>query len=154
MTFHDDMTLKNARAQLRQLVEPKGHPCPCCRQLAKVYRRRINAGMARTAITMYRHGAADAFVHTPSLPGDTHEASQLAWWGLVEEERALRPDGGRAGWWRLSTRGVAYVRGEVALPRYARVYDHRLLGHAGEPLTIRDALGARFDYTALMAGVA
>lgn len=150
--FREEMTLQQARDLLRTLVE-EGAKCPCCTQMAKVYRRKLNSSMARTLITMYRHGAEHRFVHSPSLPGDTHEASQLQWWGLVEEERALREDGGRTGWWRLTPRGTAFVQAEATTYSHARIYDSRCLGLTGGQVLIGDCIGNRFSYRELMAGV-
>lgn len=144
-------TLEEAREWLRQRVGDGGAKCPCCTQFAKVYKRKVNSTMARTLITMYRHGARVTFAHGPSLPGDTHEVSQLVWWGLVEEERALREDGGRAGWWRLTPKGYAFLVGAITVPKYALIYDSRCLGLDGEQTSITEALGSRFNYSELMS---
>lgn len=148
----DDGTLREARDWLRERVDD-GATCPCCTQLAKVYRRRIHATLARAIITLYRHGGLGQFVHAPSLPGDTHEISQAVWWGLIEEDEAVREDRGRAGWWRVTPLGAAFILQEQQVPKYARVYDGRCLGLVGEPVWISDALGAKFSYADLMAGV-
>jgi hypothetical protein len=147
--FDAEMSLGEARELLRELVG-HGCSCPCCTQFAKVYERKINSTMARTLITLFRAASPGTFVHTPSLPGDTHEASQLEWWKLIEEESVRRPDGGRAGWWCVTDLGVQFARREIALPKYARIYDHRCLGLTDEPVNIVDCLGQRFDYAELM----
>lgn len=129
-----------------------GDHCPLCGQMAKVYKRKINATMARTLITLWNVAERD-FAHGPSLPGDTHEISQLVWWGLVEEESRARPDGGQAGWWRITDAGISFVMGTASVPKYARIYDGRRLGHEGDPVDIKDALGTKFSYEDLMRGV-
>lgn len=148
MRLPPDTPLGVARAQLRQCVDEGAH-CPCCTQFAKVYKRSINSTMARCLITIWRAAPFD-FVHVPSLPGDTHEVSQLAWWGLVEEELKVRLDGGRAGWWRITEHGKRWLHGSATVPRYARIYDHRLLNLVGDPITAEDALGTKFDLRQLM----
>ena len=151
--FYDSMPLSEARQiVLEERFSKDGIGCPCCLTLAKVYQRRIHGTMARTLITMYRHGGADGYVHTASLPGDTHEASQLSWWHLIEEEKIRRPDGGRAGWWRITHIGVNWVLARSYIPKYARIYDSEVLDLTGEPVTIQDALGKRFNYRELMEG--
>jgi hypothetical protein len=155
--FNDDMKLGEAREVLRALVD-EGHSCPCCTQMAKVYRRKINSTMARAMIALYRASvyAADGewpVLHGPSLPGDTHEISQLSWWGLVEEERIRRPDGGRAGYWRVTPKGWKWVRQHITIPKYARIYDSRVLSLVGDPVNVQDCLGSRFSYVELMAGL-
>lgn len=150
--FHDGMTVAEARDVLRTLVDD-GHRCPLCTQMAKVYRRRINSTMARTLIRIYHAGGTQHFVHTASLPGDTHEASQLSWWGLIEEERVVRDDGGKAGRWRVTNDGALFVCRQSMLPEYAVIYDSRVLGTEGKLVSIATALGKKFKYDELMAGV-
>ena len=61
--------------------------------------------------------------------------------------------GGRAGWWRLTEQGSAFVQGLMKVQKYAKIYDSRLLKLDGELVTIRDVLGSRFNYDELMRGV-
>lgn len=150
--FPDDMTLGEAREKLRELVD-EGYPCPLCKQLAKVYRRKINKTMAKALVKLYRAGGDRAFVHAPSLPGDTHEMSQFAFWGLIVEESERREDGGRAGWWMLTGAGVSFVLDQAKVPKYARIYDHRVLNHVGDHVSIIDCLGSPFHYRELMEGI-
>lgn len=144
-----DWSLGAAKAWLLERLE-EGATCPCCTQFSKVYKRKINSTMARALITLYLSSDGEEFVHTATLPGDTHEMSQLSWWGLVLEERLLRPDGGRAGHWRLTHKGRLFVLGSVTVPARARVYDGRVLSLVGQQVTIEDCLGSRFNYTELM----
>jgi hypothetical protein len=113
--------------------------------------------MACSLIFMLRAGADRDYIHTPSLPrprhGDHHKIAQTAWfWGLVAEEPGRRPDGGRRGFRRLTERGIAFARNELDVPKYAHVYDGRVLDNDGEYVSILDCLGKRFDYGELMAG--
>lgn len=153
--FYDSMTLAEARDKLRELVE-SGHPCPCCTQFAKVYRRRVNSSMAVGLIAMYRaFGTEFGYVQTLRRERgatDNREESKLRYWGLVEEEIVLRPDGGRAGFWRVTPLGEAWVLHRSTIPKYARIYNGRCLGTLGGPVTIVDALGSKFNYRELMEG--
>lgn len=154
MQFRDDMTLGEARALLRTLVD-EGHRCPCCSQFAKVYKRKVHASMARGLIQAIRAGGRQKFVK----PGDfltikqNCDFAKLAYWQLTVEEPTLREDGGRAGWWWVSDLGEQWIRMQATIPKYARIYDSRILGFEGPPVTIRDALGKTFDYAELMAGL-
>lgn len=152
--FPDSMTLGDARDRLRELVND-GHRCPVCTQFAKVYKRKINSTMARDLIALYRAAGRDwAYlpdVRKQSGSRSNREESKLRFWSLIEEEPSVRPDGGRAGYWRVTTFGEAFVLGRLKVPKYARIYDDRLLGHEGEEVTIHDALGAKFFYDELMA---
>ena len=128
-----------------------GVACPACTQMVKLYRRKITSPMARGLIKQYRVAGRE-YAHSASVAREeTHEFSQLAWWGLVEEHDGRRDDGGRAGWWRISDLGESFVRGEVAVPKYVYVYNKQV--HLRDPrrkVYIRDALGTKFDYAELM----
>lgn len=146
------MTLLAAQEELRKLVWD-GQKCPCCTQLAKVYKRKLNSGMARSLIVMYRAARLD-WQHVPTTVGrKSAEEGKLAHWGLVEEEKERRSDGGRAGFWRVTLTGEQFVLGHHAVPKYAHIYDGRCLKLSEGPVTIRAALGSKFNYDELMQGV-
>lgn len=146
------MSLRDAQDWLRDRVDD-GAKCPCCTQYAKVYRRKINGAQARSLITIWRRYGTD-WCHVPTvIPTGSREESKLAHWNLMEELGEAREDGGRSGWWRITDVGAAYVLGEVSVPKYARIYDGRCLGFDGELQSIIDALGVKFNYRELMAGV-
>jgi len=137
---------------LRQRVV-KGETCPCCGQFTKVYKRKINSGMARSLIRMYLAGGSEqlSFIHVPTAVGSrSREEGKLRYWGLVEEELEKRPDGGRAGYWRVTPSGELFVKGLMTVYSHARIYDGRCLGLTGPQVSILDALGDKFDYAELM----
>ena len=155
VTYHrlsgKDHTLAEAREWLRDHRE-EGASCPCCGQLAKVYYRKLNARMARALITMWKERGTD-WCHVPTVVGDRGgDATKLVYWGLIEETTEKREDGGRAGWWRVTADGERFVKGQLMVPGYARVYNKRCLGVTGELVGIQDALGSKFNYDELMHG--
>lgn len=145
------VTLLEAIDRLRARVDD-GDTCPCCGQFAKVYRRKIHAAMARDLIAAWRANGAEWFHVRTTLGHDGGDFAKLVHWELIAEFDAARDDGGRAGWWRVTELGERYVRGQVRVPKYARIYDGRALNLTGEDVGIRDALGTRFRYDDLMAG--
>lgn len=150
----DGVMLGDAREWLRQRVDNGVH-CPCCTQFAKVYRRKVTSWMARSLIGVYRASGQD-WCHVATdvrwVMGQGGMWATLRFWNLIEEERALRSDGGRAGWWRVTPVGVAFLHGRITIPKYARLYDGRLLGLDGDQrISIHDALGSKFNYEELMA---
>lgn len=149
-------TLDEAQRWVRERAEQVGGTkCPACGQHAQVYRRKINGRQADAIIALYRkHGMDWGHVPTiaPRLRGDGGMIALLRYWGLVEESPELRDDGGRAGWWRVTDLGRDFVLNRVTVPKYARIYDSDLLSLEGVQVSIRDALGERFNYEELMAG--
>lgn len=149
----DRTLLGDARWWLRRRVD-KGAKCPLCTQHAMIYPRTINSSQARDLIALYLQHERE-FAYLPDvrkLSGSrsNREESKLRWWGLLIEEPTLRPDGGRAGWWKVTDRGEQFVLNQVRVPKTARVYDNRCLKLVGEPISIVDALGNPFDYRELM----
>jgi hypothetical protein len=145
-------TLADAKKYLKAKLLNGGGICPVCTQLAKVYKRPINAGMACSLITMYRTFGLD-FGYIPELPAKSREEGKLVYWGLVAEAHELRPDGGRAGWWRVTEKGEAFIRHGLTVPKYALIYDGRFLGYdnPAAQIDIRDALTDKFNLEDLMA---
>jgi hypothetical protein len=150
----DSMTLAEVRDWLREAVKEGVH-CPCCNQMAKVYNRKITSRMAFTLIEVYRAAGTD-WCHVPStvtFTGDSGEISKLRYWGLVVEGSPRRDDGGRAGMWRITDFGERFVKGNYRVPKYAHIYDGRRLGFDDSVrVSIRDALGTKFNYDELMEG--
>lgn len=151
-------TLSEAKAWLRANVE-RGARCPCCNQMAKVYKRPLSSVVAQGVIALYRE-AGTGFAHLPTVVKNRMPkvatqggyASLGVHWGLILEEHSERPDGGRAGWWRVTPKGVEFAEGRLFVPKYAHIYDGKVLGLSGPRVDVRTALGTRFDYRTLMHG--
>jgi hypothetical protein len=147
----------DARADV-MLRRGEGVICPVCDQLAKIYTRRITAQMARALILLYRHvGASDEWIHAPSFftskrANSSNDAALLRHWRLIELQGALRRDGSnRSGLWRITERGRQFVRGDLSVPKFVYLYDAELIGEDDSVLvTVRDALGKKFDYAEIM----
>lgn len=160
LPFKDDMTLKEAKDLLRELVMGgKGHICPTCTQFAKIYRRALPSASARVLIAMYRRAPSGDWVDIPALldtlKGTAHQGGYGTFshhWELIAPQPGQRDDGStRVGRWRLTISGIAFVREELQVPKYAHVYNNRRLKLDGPRIGIRDALGKKFDYTELMS---
>lgn len=151
--FDDGASLGEARAWLREQAGDRGARCPCCTQLAKVYRRTIHYKMAADLIRAWRTHGQDWFHLRAATQYSGGDGAKLRYWDLMVEEPTRRPDGGRAGWWSITDLGAWFVRGQVAVPKDAYVYDNRLLRlDAGRGMVrIRDTLGDHFDYDELMS---
>lgn len=155
LSFTDDMTLGEARALLRTLVDV-GHKCPCCTQFAKVYKRTVTAQMAATLIAM-SHAPREAvgWLYLPEVPQRSRDTAGMAYWHLIEQRPKVKgevlPTGAKhSGYWRITQRGWAWLRDEVGIEKYAHVYDGRCLKLTGDTVGIRVALGDRFNYDELM----
>ena len=150
------VTLAEARDWLRERID-EGEQCPCCEQLAKVYRRKIHAGMARALVMMFKAAPVGEPIYKPlvlrGVGAAARDESLCRYWGLIEPDEGRRDDtSSRTGWWKVTDKGGLFVLGAITVPKYARIYDGRLLNLTGDPVSIRDCLGKSFDYAELMAG--
>jgi hypothetical protein len=145
------ISLEEARTRLLVQIANGGVRCPCCQQFAKIYRRQINAGMAISLIRMFRRGGLE-WMHIPTtISARSREEGKLAYWGLLEEATEPREDGGRAGYWRVTVKGAAFITRGLRVPKYAKIYDGQLLElEADEMVNIRDCLGKKFELDELM----
>ena len=152
--FHDDDSLDITRKKVFDaLGSGCAFICPCCGQHVQCYRRKLNSGQARSLIWMWKAGGTE-YIHLPTtIPLRSREEGKLRYWGLVEELQEKRPDGGRAGWWRLTRLGEEFVRRQVSVASHIWTYADRCLGlDRTSTITIIEALGKQFNYDELMAG--
>jgi hypothetical protein len=146
---NENTPLGRAKDWLRLRLR-EGRACPLCLQHAQMYRRTINSGMARSLVRMYQVGGL-GWQHVPTTMGRASaEEGKLAYWGLIEEERTLRTDGGRAGWWRVTPKGRDFILLSTRLPKYALVYNGKVFGHEGDEITLRTAVGTKFNLDELL----
>ena len=130
-----------------------GAECPCCHQNAKVYRRPLNARQGRVLIAMHQQVGSE-WCHLPDIEAPLRlggsETAKARYWGLLVSREDEREDGGKAGTWKLTGKGVMFVLGTVLVPKYSLIYNKRCLGLQGESVSIHDVLGEKFSYRELM----
>lgn len=140
-----------------------GVQCPCCRQFAKVYRRKLHASMACAMVLIARETSriGGGFFHVPSFLASTGykgrrigaggDWAKLEYWELIEAQPGAQPATAKtSGIWRATNHGQEFAHGRVLVPSHAVIYDGQLIRLDGPYISIHRALGARFDYTELM----
>jgi len=145
-------TLVEARDKLLIDIYDGGTTCPCCGQLAKVYRRPLDSSMAWALVTAYRRAGIEEF-HKPTVLPEAADGSfaKLRYWGLIHEAER-NTDGSHSGWWQITQDGEDFVHYSITVPKYALIYNGGLLelDDTDGRVSIVDALGHRFDYAELM----
>jgi len=156
-------TLAEAKAWLRVQAEA-GARCPCCTQHTKIYKRNITSSMALFLLALVRESERDpaAWIHVPTCEfrasgpwakkaAIRHDWGMLAYWKLIEQSDATPSSGAKtAGLWRTTQAGRDFAKERLKVPKYARVFDGRVLGLDGAHVGIQDALGTKFNYAELM----
>lgn len=149
-------TVEEARKEMDDLLlDGESVICPVCDQHAKIYKRRVNSSMARGLISMFLAFGTDfgylQDVRRQHGESDNREESKLRFWELVEEDPRRRDDGGRAGYWRVTDKGVAWLDREITIPKYVLLYNNEMIDYRDPQVTIDDCLGKNFRLDELMA---
>jgi hypothetical protein len=147
-------TMQEAKDYLRTNLQ-KGANCPCCGQYVKLYKRKLNSGMAYALVKIYRF-QYDNWFHINDLLEKKIALAQLEmprlqYWRLVErKDNEDDPTKKHSGVWRLTDRGIAFVEGMIYVKKHVYVFNSKCYGFSEEETTIQEALGDKFDYEELM----
>jgi hypothetical protein len=111
--------------------------CKCCGAKSVVYTYSFNLGLSILLAKLFK---ADGPVSTDDL-GLTYSqrtnSQKLRYWGLaephlVDETRQKR------GWWVITEKGKAFVRGEITIPQKAKIRRNVVLELTGEDILFDD----------------
>ena len=157
MTDYDDHPISDLdtvdaarRYVMRSAMTKDGATCPCCQRLVRTYRYRVSRTQALFLIALARASQAQGTglqgcVDLRQVGGRFGAGVQLGgkyaklrFWGLIARD----PD--HAATWRLTPRGVAYLRGQP-IPAYVYLLDNRHVGNSDTYSTISEALQTAFD---------
>lgn len=147
-------TIEEEKHRLRREWK-KGTKCGACGQRVHLAHRKLNSGMARCLVRMYRvHGTAwqDKTVTLKGYSTSARDESLLRFWGLLEEDQRTREDGGHAGWWRVTEKGRQFIAREITVYSHIWHFDTKCYGIDGKQITIDDALGKHFNLDELLHG--
>lgn len=144
------MTLQEARISFKACLED-GTICPCCGRFGKLYERPLYNRMAEALIVLYWKSRR-RYIHVESELKKLKNAStsirgdfaKLRYWGLI------KPHPDRRGYWRITIKGMSFVRNRSRIPRAAIMLNKKLFGFSGQTINIVEALGEKFDYDELM----
>ena len=145
------MTLEEARIWLRAHLED-GARCFCCGQHAMIHRWTLYATAARLLVRLYSLGGTEEFIESKPIKGKGQgDGTRLRYWGLAEEEKERRPDGGKSGFWRVLSYGEDFIFSRATIPQYVYIYDNTVLPYSpkrpmGVRKTISDVLKEPFHY--------
>lgn len=139
-----------------------GAECPCCGQLAKVYKRKLNSAMAFVLLLLHRR-KGDDWVHVPSYINEKvrnpavaaavrGDWAKLVHWGLLSALEAERPDGSkRVGYYKVTKRGHRFAHNQIEVPKHLWFYNGGSTDRVdGKRVSIVEALGDKFNYSELM----
>jgi hypothetical protein len=133
----------------------KGYTCDCCGLFVKSYRRSFNSNMGIAILTLYKYGEGK-YQHMEELLQSKGlkrcgDFSYLRFYGLIEKLEAKRNDGSsRNGKYKITGRGTAFAECKLTVQKHFIIFNNTLEGFSGEEITVKDALGEKFNYEQLM----
>jgi len=144
-------SIAEAKQYLRNNYK-KGTVCPCCNKYVKAYKRKLNSGIARSLIIMYKLEAFwfdNKYIHVQNefaklkLRATTMDYAYAEKWELIV-------DGDEIGTWTLTKKGVDFVANKIVLPDHCLVYNGNVYSWSNNLINIEHALTESFDYQKLM----
>ena len=143
-------TILEVKDHLRKNYE-SGTSCPACGQLVKAYKRKLNANMCRALAIIYaRTGNTDIYIHvqneftTLGLRATAMDYTYLEKWKFIE----VNSD--KSGYWRVTSKGKAFVEDTIVVPSYCLVYAGSVYEWSSEQVNMTEALTARFKLEDVM----
>jgi hypothetical protein len=128
--------------------------CPCCNRLVKIYKRKLNSGMAQELIDLYSLSFNDLetkfYHHTQFAKVSGGELSKLTHWGLVCEKQNTIDDKRTSGFWGITEKGILFVENKISVEKYIYLLDAELISYSKETTNIIESLGSKFNYPELM----
>jgi hypothetical protein len=159
--WNKEKTLADAKRELFNAMDD-GTRCPCCDKYVRRYRRKFNSSMARALIWLHKESEKrtnpqdlyPAWVDVPALAPRwlvrTNQLPTVRWWGMIERHPMTKSDKKHSGLWRPTRLGGQFVVLGVRVPSTVVTYNGEPAGFEGDPTTIRESLGTKFDYAELM----
>jgi hypothetical protein len=144
-------TVKEVKEYLRENSN-EGVKCPCCDQLVKVYKRKLNSGMSFVLIQLYKNRGyinVKDFLRKNSFKNN-HDWTLLKYWGLIEEHYNDDESKKSSGVWKITNKGIDFVLNRITVSKHVLIYNKRYLGSTDEQTTIKECLGENFDFNELM----
>jgi hypothetical protein len=145
-------TISEAKEFLRAGYD-KGVTCPCCGQLAKLYKRKINSGMALFLIGLYRLNQKNpgAEFSNKSVMSEMNINTSSLDYSVLKHFNVVQGSVANKGDWSITPFGIAFVEGSATLPEKVLIYNNKKQGYDGDRVTIQQALTSKFNLTELLS---
>lgn len=151
-------TIEQGKSYLRKNFK-HGANCPCCGQTVKLYKRKLNSGMATTLLWLYEYSKKNnkEWVNIPEVaPRSTLRAKDfciLEYWDLIERFPTIEPGKKYSGVWRITEKGKNFANGQEKVRSHVLIFNNKFVGYSPTMITIEEALGEKFNYNELMKAV-
>lgn len=142
---------------IKQVEENLTHgvKCPCCKQFAKEYKRKLTSTMAQGLIWLVaQYVVSHDWIHfnnnAPRNLIKGGDFAKLIHWNLIISKPNTDVKKHSSGFYMPTVEGMEFARSLCNVPAYIYVYNGKLQGFDKEQTSIVDALGKHFDYQELI----
>lgn len=155
--MRDSKTIAEARQEIQDRIDrsKEGIICPCCGQYCKLYKRKLNSGMAYSLIWLVRtylenNRWVEIQTEAPRRVMQSREMGKLVHWGLVMSRPNKDPAKRMSGFWKPTTLGINFANDNCTMFSHVYLYNNEVRGFTKKQITIVEALGKHFNYQELM----
>lgn len=147
-------TLEQAKRDYQKVLKGDGGRCPCCKRWGKINGYQVTSTQVKGMIWMYKNFRKNEWIELGKAPKYILRSKALATlrhWDLVEKKpKEEKEDKRGSGFWRLTQKGRDFIRKKIVLPKYAFVFDSRLISYSTERVDVIQSLNKKFSYEELM----
>lgn len=145
-------SLEDAQKYLRDNWKD-GISCPCCGKFVKLYDIKIPGSGVADLIRLYKNtnGKPGEYMHVDEFSNvKSRSFPKLAYWGLAISMPNDDPKKRTSGMWAITQEGARFIEGGTVYER-AFVFNKKGRGLHGKQVSVKTALGNKFDYEELMS---
>ena len=146
----ENSTVKQAKQFLRDNYI-KGTKCPCCDQNVKLHPFKLTSGVAAVLIKFYKERDKGWINPIKEFKTNNGNYAKLRHWGFLEKKSENdNPKIKSSGLWRITPTGILFATNKIDVQEKVKLYNNQYFGREGDWITIKDALGTKFDFEELM----
>ncbi len=137
----------------------KGAICPTCTRFCKSYTRKLNSGMAKSLLLIYKisNKVDFGYIHVSKefkklgIIAIDIDYDKLKHWRLIETRPGENPSGAnKSGDWKLTPLGISFAKGGSRVKESVTLLHGKIQKFSGPEIKITDAIKNKFDYFELM----
>ena len=143
-------TIAEAKTHLRDNWE-EGTNCPCCGQKVKLWRKKpISTAVASLCKLVKMYDGKALHLDKFNVVKKDRNFNQLVLWGLIRPEYNEGETKRASGEWHPTAKGIMFVNEVRSIRKYVYTYDNKVVKFSDETITVREALGNKFNYQELI----
>lgn len=136
-----------------------GCSCPVCDQYYRLYRRKLNTGVALFLLGLYKiqkQSVFSEYTHAKEVVKKigayttSRDYSILEYWGFMKPEPNTDDRKRTSGNWLITSIGRMFVENKISVASHALILNGKLVGWSDTTINMEKALGNDFNYWELM----